>query len=42
MTNKDDSEVLKIEGRLTATQGLWDCQLPTTKSRGPVEIRAAG
>jgi hypothetical protein len=24
MTNKDDSEVLKIQGRLTVTQGLWD------------------
>jgi len=24
MTNKDDSEVVKIQGRLTVTQGLWD------------------
>ena len=24
MTNKDDSEVLKIQGRLTVTQALWD------------------
>jgi hypothetical protein len=24
MTNKEDSEVVKIQGRLTATQALWD------------------
>jgi hypothetical protein len=29
MTNKDDSEVLKIQGRLTVTQGLWDYESTT-------------
>jgi hypothetical protein len=24
MTNKDDSEAVKIQGRLTVTQALWD------------------
>ena len=24
MANKEDSEVVKIQGRLTVTQGLWD------------------
>jgi hypothetical protein len=44
MTNKDDSEAVKIQGRLTVTQGLWDYErtqiLKTLGIVGDINVRA--
>ena len=44
MTNKDDSEAVKIQGRLTVTQGLWDYErtqiLKALGIAGEINVRA--